>query len=126
MLAGYMLCDTYLPAVKNITKTTFSGKPIRLSSIFVFVPASFLTGTILVTWCVYLLASVLSSSRIEQALLTADAIVLTVMTVCFFVWFWWKKQTKSIRMCFLELYASIKKHRITAGEWGFLILLFVC
>ena len=125
MLAGYMLCDTYLPAVKNITKTTFSGKPIRLSSIFVFVPASFLTGTILVTWCVYLLASILSSKGIEQALLTADAIVLVAVTVCFFVWFWWKNRTKSIRMCLSEMYEDIQMHGITAGEWGFLVLLLI-
>ena len=125
MLAGYMLCDTCLPAVKNITKTTFSGKPIRLSSVFVFVPASFLTGTIGITWCVYLLASILSSKGVEQALLTADAIVLAAATVCFFVWFWWKKRTKSIGMCLSELYTGIQKHGITAGEWGFLVLLLI-
>lgn len=125
MLAGYMLCDICLPAVKNITKTTFSGKPIRLSSVFVFVPASFLSGTIGITWCVYLLASILSSKGIEQALLTADAIVLTVVTVCFFVWVWRKKRTKSMRMFLSEVYTGIQKHGITAGEWGFLVLLLV-
>lgn len=125
MLAGYMLCDTCLPAVKNITNATFSGKPIRLSSVFVVIPAAFLTGTILVTWCVYLLASVFSSSGIEQALLTADAIVLVAVTVCFFVWLWWKKQTKSLCMYVSERYESIKKHRITAGEWGGLVLLLI-
>ena len=125
MLAGYMLCETCLPALKNMTRTTFSGKSIRLSSIFVLVPASFLTGTILVTWCVYLLASILSNKGIEQALLTADAIVLAAVTVCFFVWFWWKKQTKSIGVYLSERYADMKKHRITAGEWGFLVLLLV-
>lgn len=120
-----MLCDTWLPAVKNITKTTFSGKPIRLSPVFVFVPASFLTGTIVVTWCVYILAYVLSSAGAEQALLTADGIVLVAVAVCFFIWFRKKKQLQPEQMHRSVFYASIKNHGITAGEWGFLVLLLI-
>lgn len=75
---GYLFCTFSFPKLKEMTKETFRGNPIELNKNFVLFPAWLISGTILVTWLVYILALLFRNK--PQPLILANGIV---MSVCF-------------------------------------------
>ncbi len=67
IFSGYTLCTLFLPVLKAMGEKSFSGREINLSSYLYLFPAYFLTGTLFVTWAVYLLALVFSVTGCNTA-----------------------------------------------------------
>ncbi len=55
IFTGYHFLKRFIPGIFSISETrSFFGKPVKLDNWMVTLPASFLTGTLLMTWSVYL------------------------------------------------------------------------
>lgn len=118
LLTGFVLCSFCFPFLKGITDKTYDGKDISLNSFYVKLPAWYLSGTILVTWLVYIMASIFKNN--ESPLTTANAIVIPVFFILSVlgVLLLWRKGTFSNR----ELFKSGAK-KIKRSEWVFLALI---
>lgn len=56
-LTGYLLLKLCLPALYNMEGySSLYGKPVKIPRWLVIFPASFLLGTLILTWCVYIAA----------------------------------------------------------------------
>ncbi|MDF2542195.1 MAG: putative rane protein [Herbinix sp.] len=73
---GHMICSYWFPRLQQITEGT-DKKGLRLLSPYILLlPAWYITGTIVLTWCVYILASLFHQK--EEPLLLANAITISV------------------------------------------------
>lgn len=73
---GFTVCSFVWPNLGLRTQKTIWGSSVKLSSLFLQLPAWYLTGTILMTWCTYLLAYLFRSMK--EPLLIANGIVIPV------------------------------------------------
>lgn len=80
---GFCFCTIFFPGLKNVTKVSFDGKLIKLSSYFVLLPAWYYTGTLIVTWTTYLLAYFTGSY--EEPLFRANLIALPMFLTIFII-----------------------------------------
>lgn len=88
VLLGLIFCSTFFPGLKKITKVTYSGNGLRLSSIFVCIPAWYLTGTLIVTWTTYLLAYWFKEEK--EPLFLANIIAMPLFLIGTFLYFGFK------------------------------------
>lgn len=116
-VTGCMICTFAFPKLKEITAKSFRGNPIELNQYFVLLPAWLISGTILVTWLVYLLALIFRDK--PQPLIFANGIVMSVCLVISALYliqrFWSKKVLKMA-----ESANSDRKISLKTSEWIFL------
>ncbi|MCQ2507108.1 MAG: hypothetical protein MJ113_08095 [Lachnospiraceae bacterium] len=62
-MVGYVLGNLLIPEFMHITDKSYGGKNINIPSFFVWLPSSYLIGSLLVTWTVYLLAYSFETER---------------------------------------------------------------
>jgi len=56
-ISGYLILKQLLPSIFDFTKSlSLTGKQVKLPAWMVTLPASFLTGTLLMTWTTYISA----------------------------------------------------------------------
>ncbi|MBP5183947.1 MAG: hypothetical protein J6113_02435 [Lachnospiraceae bacterium] len=60
---GYVFCAFLLPGLETKGETTCNGGTLRLSRVFILIPAWYITGTIFITWITYLSAYVFKSAE---------------------------------------------------------------
>lgn len=75
-LVGYGIVNIVFPGINRFTEETYSGSKLQLSSLFFKLPAYYVTGTLAVTWPVYILANCFNNSR--NPLGIANIIVMSV------------------------------------------------
>lgn len=59
---GFVICNLVFPKFSELTKTTYSGREIRIPSFFVSFPAWMLVGTVPMVWATYLLGYLFRNS----------------------------------------------------------------
>ncbi len=78
---GCVICHFAFPGLKDSACRTFKGNDTGLSSIFLLVPAWFISGTLLLTWLVYILSCLFKDNEIPM--LHANEIVMIIaVAVC--------------------------------------------
>ena len=107
LFVGYTIGKSFVPEIFQATVQSFSKKKIKLSSFMVWIPAAWITGILLVTWSVYIVAHFFSSAR--HPLIYANAIVITFYIVLAMGLLFWKKKA-SIS---LKKYTSSDKTTLT-------------
>lgn len=95
LFVGYVVCSCVVPEIFYITGKTFTKKSIYVSPALVWVPAVSITGILLVTWSVYILAHFFQSSR--TPLVGANAIALLFYTILGVGLLLWKKKKNEIK-----------------------------
>lgn len=95
LFIGYMVCSCVVPEIFHVTGKSFSKKTIYVSPALVWVPAVCITGILLVTWSVYIIAHFFSTSR--TPLVYANAIVLVFYTLLGAGLLLYKKKKKDIQ-----------------------------
>lgn len=95
LFIGYMVCSCVAPELFHATQKSFSKKTIYVSPALVWIPAAAITGLMLVTWSVYILAHFFSSSR--TPLVYANGIVMVVYTLMGAGLLFWKKKKEQIK-----------------------------
>jgi len=61
---GYNLLKKAIPGIFHISETrSFFGKPVKLDNRMVTFPASFLVGTLIMTWVTYMLSYAFHSTQ---------------------------------------------------------------
>ena len=68
-----------IPKLSELTEHTFRNRPMHLCKRFVTLPAYFVTGTILVTWTVYMFAFLFRNKK--EPLIYANGITLSMFLV---------------------------------------------
>lgn len=119
LFIGYMVCSFVVPEIFHITGKTFNKKTIYVSPALVWVPAVSITGILLVTWSVYILAHLFQNSR--TPLVGANAIALVFYTILGVGLLIWKKKKSKIEK---PVFACESKKCIVT-ECIFLILCLV-
>ena len=76
---GYVICSFLLTDFWGMTKTTFRGKYIGINPTFLTLPISFLIGTIIVTWTVYIFA--LLFRKAAEPLVYANGVTLCIFLI---------------------------------------------
>ncbi len=116
---GCMICTFAFPKLKEMTTKTFRGNPLELNQYFVLLPAWFISGTILVTWLVYILALIFKNK--PQPLIFANGITMSICLVVSALYlikkFWTIKVLKMAQST-----NGDRKMSLTTLEWIFLIL----
>lgn len=113
-----MICTFAFPKLKEITTKSFRGNPLEINQYFVLLPAWFISGTILVTWLVYILALIFRNKT--QPLILANGITMSicfVVSMLYLIQKFWSKRV--LKMA--ESSLSERKHKLTTSEW-----IFVC
>lgn len=95
LFIGYMVCSCVVPEIFHVTGKTFDKKTIYVSPALVWVPAVSITGILLVTWSVYILAHFFQSSR--TPLVGANAIALVFYTILGVGLLLWKKKKNEVK-----------------------------
>ena len=114
-----MICTFAFPKLSDVTTKSFRGNPIKINHYFVLLPAWFISGTILVTWLVYILALIFRNNT--QPLIYANGIAMSICLVVsslYLIQKFWSK--KVLRMA--ESATSETKFSLTTSEWIFLAL----
>ena len=62
LLAGYVITTLFVPKLGDALKTTFRGNELKVSKLFILVPAYFVSGTLALTWVTYIAAYFLRST----------------------------------------------------------------
>ncbi len=76
---GWVICSFTFPQLGKMTEKDYHKKKIKVSPYILLLPAWFVTGTLAVTWPVYLVAYLFGKT--QQPLLYADAIVMTLASL---------------------------------------------
>jgi len=76
---GFCLIETLLPKLSLISEKTFTGRQISLSKLFVLIPAWYCSGTLAMTWPVYILACLFNKN--DNNLMIANTIVMSAAAV---------------------------------------------
>ncbi|BCJ95472.1 hypothetical protein acsn021_30410 [Anaerocolumna cellulosilytica] len=132
ILTGCTICTIMLPGFKDLSKQSYNGKLLSLPSCFVLFPAWYLSGTLSVTWFVYLTAYLLREQK--DSLLTANILVMTVLLLLQVV-YWFtayrkkkntmdnEKSTKQYNFInFIMTEAAGQRKGMTNGELLFFVL----
>lgn len=77
---GYVFCSYVFPGLRDISHVTYKGNAIRVSSWLVMLPASFLTGTLIMTWGTYLLACLFKNQDVPL-MLANEIIMIAVIPI---------------------------------------------
>ena len=98
MLTGYAVCTTYFPELKRIGEKCYNGKALGLRSLFAEIPAYYFSGTLLVTWFVYLTAYLVSvcNPGMEKPLLPANLLAFILFTILSLVLLVRNKKEKTV------------------------------
>ena len=78
-LTGYGIIELLFKNFGSTAHKTFSGKDTDLSSAFILLPAYFITGVLVMTWPLYILAYLVRTE--QNALSIANAIVMSSASV---------------------------------------------
>lgn len=120
-----MICTFAFPKLKEITTKSFRGNSLEINQYFVLLPAWFISGTILVTWLVYILALIFRNK--PQPLIFANGITMSICLVISALYliqkFWSKRVLKMAGSTLAE-----RKMSLTTSEWiflGFVVFLSV-
>lgn len=73
-VSGFCICRKVFGRLFSAMETTFDNRKLRCSSLFLILPASFATGTLAMTWPVYILAYLFRN--LSNGLLIANIIVM--------------------------------------------------
>lgn len=76
---GYGICRLCFPNMRNFCKNTYSGTEVNLSPMLLWLPVSFLFGTLPMTWMTYGLGCLFQNQR--HPLLYANIILMPLVTV---------------------------------------------
>ena len=118
IVLGYTIVSFVFPQLKDAAKSSFSGRPLGLSAVFVLIPAWFTVGIITISWISYILACAFSGREIPLLLADEIAMIIAVVVSGIGIFF-------SIRRDGRQLKGEIKK--ITVSEqilFIFLAILF--
>lgn len=119
LFIGYVICSLIVPEIFQVTNQSFNKKIICVSPALVWVPAVSITGILLVTWSVYILAHFFQNAR--TPLVGANAIALVFYTVLGVALLIWKKKRRGFQK---PVFLSEAKKCIGA-ECVFLILCLI-
>lgn len=95
LFIGYVACSCAVPEIFHVTDKSFSKKTIYVSPALVWIPAVCITGILLVTWSVYILAYFFSASR--TPLVYANVIALVFYTLLGIGLLYYKKKKKDVK-----------------------------
>lgn len=114
-MTGFSVIELIFKDFGTITESTFGGKKISLNSMFLKLPAYFVTGVLINTWLVYLTAYLFRGA--SSPLIIANSVVMTAATVfsVFSFWFIFFKRKKKV--------FSLKKNEITISEMVMITLI---
>lgn len=122
---AYNLLKKVLPGLFRVNKTiSLFGKPIKLDNWMVTIPASFLIGTMLITWLTYVGAA-LSNSFTDKPMLFGNIISFGVFIICSILTV---IRNKDDFRSFFKKFSGLGKGDITAFlsknrlEFGFIII----
>lgn len=90
---GSAFCTLFFPKLEELSKKTFRGNTLSLSSLWVLLPAWFFSGTLLLTWAVYGLACFFSGE--ESPLIKANAIAMAaafLLSLIFYIILYFKNK----------------------------------
>lgn len=82
-LSGYVICTYAFPGLKSLGMYSYGKKKLNLNPYFILLPAYFLVGTIIQTWCVYLLACLFQEKT--EPLFYANVIIIPLFTIVSFI-----------------------------------------
>ena len=81
---GWVICSYAFPNLGRLAEASFNKKKISVSSYLIVLPVFYITGTLTLTWMVYLIASI--AIRItDKPLSIANAIVMSVALITFVI-----------------------------------------
>lgn len=108
ILTGYTLCSSFLPQLQEIGEKSFLGKKMHLCRYFVTMPAWYLTGTLCVTWYVYLSALTISITGIntETPLIYANISAFFFFLTVNALLFWRIRKRNSIKPAYSAAHAT--------------------
>lgn len=89
---GYVLCSVFLPKLSTLTETTFRGTQIKLSKLFILVPAWFVSGTLVLTWTAYIFAYICRGKSNPLKYGDTVAFILAFLIIAFGVLFLIRKK----------------------------------
>lgn len=95
LFIGYMVCSCVVPGIFNATEKSYGKKTIYVSPALVWIPAVSITGILLVTWSVYILAYFFQNSRTPLA--CANAIALAFYVILGVGLMLWKKKKNEVK-----------------------------
>ena len=95
LFIGYMVCSCVVPEIFNATEKSYGKKTIYVSPALVWIPAVSITGILLVTWSVYILAYFFQNSRTPLA--GANAIALAFYVILGVGLMLWKKKKNEVK-----------------------------
>lgn len=82
IVTGYMFCKIFFPRlIENAYIKKSDGTTISLPSYYVLLPAWYLTGTLIVTWLVYIVSYICKNE--PKPLIFGNVIVLGMLLACF-------------------------------------------
>ena len=84
-LTGWVICTYFFPNLAGYTEKDYGGRKISLSPYLLLFPAWFVTGTLGLTWPVYIIAYLFGGR--EEPLFYANLIVLPIAFVLFIITF---------------------------------------
>ena len=78
-LTGYCIIELVFKNIGNLTETTFYGNKINISSMYLRLPAYFVSGVLSITWILYVTCCILRNTA--NPIGTANAIVMSLAGV---------------------------------------------
>ena len=121
VFTGYAILIWVMPEIFSGTNTSFKKKEIDVSPMLLWIPAIIMTGILLVTWSVYLLANLFRTQ--ESPLLYANILAMVFYTVLSTILVVWKKKKGT----YIKPVLFTEKKNARYGEMFFFTIdLFVC
>ncbi len=83
VITGYAICTSCFPKLRRIGEKSYTGNLLGISSLLVEIPAYYFSGTLIVTWFVYLTAYIISLTNpgMDKPLMPANMIAFVIFGV---------------------------------------------
>ncbi|HKL80794.1 MAG TPA: hypothetical protein VJ888_10220 [Mobilitalea sp.] len=86
---GWVVCSYAFPNLSRLTETSFDKRKITVSSYLIILPVWYITGTLALTWSVYLVAAAVAGIT-QEPLFIANAIVMSFALFAFIGVFYYR------------------------------------
>ena len=82
IITGFAISSVCIPNLYKITKFTYTGKTLKVSSLLFLMPFWYIVGTLIMTWFTYFTAYVLHVQfNLSEPLFVANIIVMSIMSI---------------------------------------------
>lgn len=118
-LLGYGIIGLVLPKLNTFSDKTYSGKQIKLSSVFIKLPAWYVTGTVGLTWLVYILACCFKNTSDPLLIANLAGITAALAVSVFLIYILFKRKEKPFK-------GELKKISVPEIIALFLVCVLIC